>query len=157
MTDIPGGVTIIENNPATQSWAEPGDVDLDNFTEFETYINIPTERAEDPQTLELRKRAFPGNIQNATPIGVFNQSVRIQGEVKTITEKNGIMRFFHRHGFRTPRIYLIILTDQGYNQFFDFDGEAREYAPGYIENIHPEIQARRRTWAIRGIFQVTWI
>lgn len=133
-SSIEPGVTLIENNAETQTWATPGDIDLANFVFGDSYVTLEVQQISSNDLLEVNRQSLPLRRSFATPIGSVQESVDISARVDGIELRNQLKLFRALHTVIGTRglLYLIVLNRGGYHEFIDPNNVAQEFAPGWI-------------------------
>lgn len=159
VTPLNYGVTLIERNAATQNWASPSAIDLDNFVFGETYIWFPSERDDDRMNNDTGRESFPGGTVFSTPLGVFTDDVPLDGlvEPNDLATLKLIKKFFAKHRkIGHERTYLIIKYEDGFMEYIDPNDLMLEYCVGWISDMAFPFDAKEQQRRVRGMFQVSW-
>lgn len=160
MVTIEPGLTLIENNLATQIWADPEAINIANFQFGYTYLFLLLESNAPPIGNSVNKEIFPAGYSFAVPLGEWSVSVPFEGwlQINTLDNANLVNRFFSRHRKASqPLLYCIIKfgTNQ-YWQFSDPSETMRKFVIGYLSELTPSFSQKENLFRVKGNFEVVF-
>lgn len=160
MVTLSPGLTLIENNSATQIWSNPELIDLANFTFGYTYLFLYLESTSPPIANAVNKEIFPAGYSFAVPLGEWTVAVPFEGllQTNTLDTANLVNRFFSRHRKASqPLLYLLIKfgTNQ-YWQFSDPTETMRNFVSGYLSELVPSFNQKENLFKVKGNFEVVF-
>lgn len=156
MTAIGKGLTLIENNVATQIWASPDDIDLDNFVFGETYVTLFIDKPTLTMDNDVNVTNFPRLFSIASPLGKMSISLQLSGWVDSEEELNAVTSFLNLHYVVTqPKAYLILNDVYDYWRFPSPTG-TRPYLPGWLDSVSFPFDASTYTYSARIVFTGVW-
>lgn len=154
------GLTLIENNSATQIWSDPDNIDLANFQFGYTYLFLYLEANAPSIGNAVNKEVFPGGFSFAVPLGEWSVAIPFEGwlKVNTLDQANLVNRFFGRHRrISNPNLYLFVkfATNQ-YWQFANTSDLMVDYVNGYLSELVPSFVQKENLFKVKGNFEVVF-